>query len=397
MDDFRIGFENFERRAFEDSYFGISLHWTKAPGIGGSIKQKLEDFVVEEIPLEFEKGDAGVAFLVEKRGLDTFETIHKIARALGVNKRAIGYAGLKDRYAITRQWMSVVGVSEDQLKKINVPGLAVLQTRRITENIHLGDLVGNRFTVVIRGIKLDTTETRNRLETLTKEIQDRGIPNFFGPQRFGQNRPVTHLVGKKIVRGDLDGAVFDYLTLDFPGETEEIRSARRRLAKEQDFKKALEYFPRGMAYERMLLRVLSEGGSAMEALRALPAGLNKLFIDACQSYIFNTSMSRFLQNKDSITNFPAPVVGYRTVLTSNEFDSVVQKVLVEEGISEENFFVQKMPELSAKGTLRSALIYPRIECTIGNGFAKLVFELKKGSYATVVLREIMKPAFQTVP
>ncbi|MBI4017681.1 MAG: tRNA pseudouridine(13) synthase TruD [Candidatus Aenigmarchaeota archaeon] len=373
----------------DDSYFGILLHWTRSAGIGGAIKQKLEDFVVEEVADEIPAGKGYVAFLVEKRGLDTFETIQKISRALRVNRRAIAYAGLKDRYAVTRQWMSVAGVSEASVQQLDIPGVAILKTKSVEDGVHLGGLVGNRFTVTIRGITLGEKETNVRLSGLVDEIAERGVPNFFGPQRFGQNRPITHAVGKKIIQGDFDGAVFNYLTLDAEGETANVREARRRLSEEKDFKSALGYFPRGLTYERMLLTVLSDGDGSIKALRALPAGLNRLFVDAYQSYLFNLSLSRFLQNNDSVENFPAPVVGYKTLLSSKEFDVVVAGVLEAEGVSEENFFIPRVPELSAKGTLRSAMIYPNIAFSASQGSAKLTFELKKGSYATVVLREIM--------
>lgn len=374
----------------DDSHFGILLYWTRTSGIGGIIKQKLEDFVVEEIPLEFPEGETHVAFLVEKRGVSTFDAIQRIARWLRVDRRVVGYAGLKDRYAVTRQWMSVPSVDEKEVRRIDVPGLAVLETRRVGGSIHLGDLAGNRFTVVIRGVKLGMKVVEEMLHDIKNEIKQRGVPNFFGPQRFGQNRPVTHLVGRKIVKGDFDGAVHAYLSLDFEGEMNDTREVRRRLAEEKNFRDALEYFPRSLAYERALLRVLAEGGGAIRALRSLPLGLTKLFIDAYQSYIFNLSLSRFLQQKETIENFPAPVVGYKTLLTDNEFDTIVKRVLDEEGVSEQSFFIDRLPELSQKGTLRSAMIYPEITFTVASGSARLTFELKKGSYATVVLREIMK-------
>ncbi|QQG39688.1 MAG: tRNA pseudouridine(13) synthase TruD [Candidatus Aenigmatarchaeota archaeon] len=372
----------------DEKDFGILLYWTRAPGIGGKIKQKMEDFVVEEMPLEFTEGDAFTALFVEKRGLDTFETTQRIAKALGLKRRAVAYAGMKDRYAITKQWFSVPGRAN--IEKIEESGLRVLEHRPIGEPIHLGELAGNRFAVTIRGIKISLRETDERLRVLINEIEQRGIPNFFGPQRFGANRPVTHRVGRKIIKGDFDGAVFDYLALDFEGETEDARSARRRLAGEKDYKRALEYFPRGMAYERMLLTVLAEGGGSIQALRALPLGLAKLFIDAYQSYIFNLALSRFLEGKETITNFPAHVTGYKTSLGKGEFDHCVRKVLEEESVTEEDFFVQKMPELAQKGAIRSAMIYPKIAFSTASGSATLRFELKKGSYATTVIREITK-------
>ena len=374
----------------DESHFGINVVWTRSPGIGGSIKQKLDDFVVEERPLPFVEGNAGTAFLVEKRGLDTFETIQKIARALRVHKRSIGYAGLKDRYAITRQWMSVPRVAEGAVKKLDIPGLTIIETKSVGDGIHLGDLVGNAFTITVRGITLSQQETERRLRALASEIAERGVPNFFGPQRFGQNRPVTHLVGKKIIHGDFEGAVFDYLALDFEGETGHVREARKRLAEEKNYKAALGYFPRSLAYERALLQTLSEDDDPIEALRSLPSGLKKLFIDAYQSYIFNVSLSRFLNDKNEVENFPVHVVGYKTALSSGAFDRIVENVLKEEGVSEENFFIEHMPELSAKGTLRSAMIYPQIAYATASGSATLKFDLKKGSYATSVLREITK-------
>lgn len=172
-----------------------------APGACGVIRSCPEDFVVEEIPRVQPEGEGGHVWLwVEKRSANTDWVSRELANALGCHQRDIGYAGLKDRHAVTRQWFSVPAGDgmEGTLKQLQIEGVRILESRRHTRKLKRGTLNGNRFQLRVRDFAGDITETEQRL----RHIQANGVPNYFGPQRFGhQGRNVEQgfrLLSKKM-------------------------------------------------------------------------------------------------------------------------------------------------------------------------------------------------------
>ncbi len=141
-------------------------------------------FVVEEIPAYTPSGEGGHTFLwLEKRGLTTFDAITEVAKALGVPARDVGYAGLKDKHATTRQWLSVPGVDPDRAAGLSVGGASVLAAARHPNKLRVGHLRGNRFEVVLTGTATDheMAALRARFDAVTAT----GVPNRYGEQRFG--------------------------------------------------------------------------------------------------------------------------------------------------------------------------------------------------------------------
>jgi tRNA pseudouridine13 synthase len=172
------------------------------PLAAGVIRARPEDFVVEEIPAYKFSGEGDhVFFLLEKKDLTTFDAIERVAEALGRKARDIGSAGLKDKNALTRQWMSLEHVSEDDIRNLGIPGIAVSQITRHGNKLKKGHLTGNGFTIVISEISgLD----ENALEECLDEIRRRGMPNYFGPQRLGKSGNNVSR-GKDIVLGKWRG------------------------------------------------------------------------------------------------------------------------------------------------------------------------------------------------
>ena len=270
-----------------------------------------------------------------------------------------------------------------------------------------------------------------------------GIPNFFGHQRFGTTRPITHLVGKAILEGDFEEAAMLFLAKPSVHEHPSSRSARTELQSTRDFKQALQNFPRQLRFERMMLRHLAEKPDDFAgAFTWLPVKLQALFVQAYQSYLFNRFLSErvksgFSLNRaeagDYVVNVErsglpmvnvAKVVGAEAVTEANErvkagrmrvalpligikqkpsqgaMGHIERQILEEEGIRTENFRVNEISKVSGRGGLRAVL-------TPVQGFklhgtsasapdqnasqADLSFMLLRGSYATVFLREIMKP------
>ncbi len=170
-----------------DAQYTTLPQWPNAyPVTGASATLKLhnEDFLVTELPLQLPSGEGEHVWLdIEKNGANTAFIALQLADATGVQERDVGYAGLKDRYAVTRQWFSIYlpkGETPD-LTQLQHPEFKVLSQSRHVKKLRPGDLLGNRFRIVLR----EVTGDRNAIESNLKAIAAQGVPNYFGAQRFG--------------------------------------------------------------------------------------------------------------------------------------------------------------------------------------------------------------------
>ena len=151
------------------------------PGCGGRIRARDDDFEVEEVPSYEPCGTGDHLFLwVEKRGMAPEFFARQLAQRLGVPAGAVGTAGLKDRYAVTRQWVSVPKEAEAKLGRADGDGIRVLKTGRHTNKLKPGHLRGNRFHILIRD-----ADRNAPVDAILDRIRTQGLPNFYGPQRFG--------------------------------------------------------------------------------------------------------------------------------------------------------------------------------------------------------------------
>jgi tRNA pseudouridine13 synthase len=173
-----------------------------APLASGLIRSCPEDFVVEEIPRVHPEGEGSHLWLwVEKRSANTDWVAKEIAKSAACPSRDVGYAGLKDRHAVTRQWFSVPAGEDtgESLESADIEGVKILEYHQHTRKLKRGTLSGNRFKLKIRDFKGETDQTERRLE----QIRISGVPNYFGSQRFGhQGRNVdqAYKLLKKRVR-----------------------------------------------------------------------------------------------------------------------------------------------------------------------------------------------------
>lgn len=174
------------------------MFWTKTKGLGGKIKQSPEDFVVDEIPIE--KPGRILIATMEKRNLTTPEAIKKIAFALGIPEASIGFAGLKDKVAVTRQAISLERIGPSLAERANSENIR-LSDFRYGGVLFPGDLKGNAFTITVRGIKHGKEDAKKIIRDFSDEVSNRGIPNYFGEQRFGMEKN-NHMAGKRIVLGE---------------------------------------------------------------------------------------------------------------------------------------------------------------------------------------------------
>ncbi len=155
-----------------------------APQAQGLIRSSVDDFIVEEIPRVKPAGEGAHLWLwVEKRSANTDWVAKELARVTDTVPRDVGYAGLKDRHAITRQWFSLPAATTtgENLENASIEGVTILESHRHTRKLKRGTLDGNRFHLKIRQFRGDEEETDRRLQ----QIRARGVPNYFGPQRFG--------------------------------------------------------------------------------------------------------------------------------------------------------------------------------------------------------------------
>jgi tRNA pseudouridine13 synthase len=385
------------------------------PGTGGQIKAAPEDFVVEEIPLYEPSGEGQHVYVrIEKRGLSTYQAIKAIARRLGVPAGAIGYAGLKDARAVTRQTLSIDGIEPEQAAALQVPGVQVLEARRHRNKLKIGHLAGNRFRICVRG---PDEGARPAAHAVLGELQARGVPNYFGGQRFGV-RGNTHRLGLALLRGDAEAFLGEYLGRPEPAERPEVQAARAA-ADAGDYAAALAGWPASLREERFVLSaVVRRGGDPRQAFRALDKRLARLFVSAYQSYLFNRLLAERIPHIDRLEagdvafihasgaaflvqdpsaeqpraerfeiSPSGPLFGPKTLLAQGRPGEREQAVLRESGLSLEEF---RVPGVKLRGARRPYRI-PLTEVEVGWDQGLLLgFRLPPGGYATEVLREVMK-------
>ena len=390
------------------------------PGIGGAIRQNLEDFRVSELPL-YEASGAGdhVYFRIEKVGVPTPAAVDRIARYMGVRPGDIGLAGLKDAQAITTQMLSLEHADAARLAAYRDAQVRVVWVGRHGNKLRPGHLAGNRFDVRIRGVGEGQLEAaREVLEVLKR----RGVPNYFGPQRFGA-RGDTDKLGAALVRGDLREFLAIYLGRSSPADPPECRGARD--AFDAGFlPRAQQLWPWHYGSERRALAAWKRTGKAGPAIAAIDKRMRRLYVSAFQSRIFNDVLTRRLGSLDELwegdlaekaengavfavvdaaaeqercrrfeISPTGPIVGYRGKLAEGRMGEIEREVLGAAGASAEDF--RRVGALKVKGgrrALRFALGGP--DLTAGRDeageFVGLAFTAPSGCYATVVLREIMK-------
>jgi tRNA pseudouridine13 synthase len=374
-----------------ENTIGIGFFLTDTPGIGGFLRKRFEDFVVKEVPVEKSENEEGdyTHFTLKKTNWDTIRSISALSKALGVSRKRFGFAGTKDRRAITSQRMAVWNVSPERLRVVKIKDLALTDFKKSDERLLVGDLLGNEFEITVRDPKIKEEAV---LRECWKQIVERGVPNYFGYQRFGLIRPNTHLVGRLLLKGDIKGAVMSYLTDYYPGEGDDAREARKGLKETMDFKAALKSFPKRLSYEKTMIDQLHNNPTDFAgAFRRLHKKLRQLFIHGYQSYIFNKILSAMIRNEFEINGREIPLFGYQSTFSQGSQGEIEKRILEEENTSFDEFKIRSLPELSSRGAMRNASLKTDVSWDIGGGDSiQFKFFLSKGNYATMIMREFMK-------
>lgn len=365
-------------------------------------------------------------FVLQKRDWNTTDALAALGRRLGVSYKRFDFAGTKDRKSTSVQLASVFGVDPQRVMGAMVKDLQVLGAWKAPDKVRLGSLLGNRFRV---GLTEGNCGMRvNARELAAKAAQGRGyfVPNFFGVQRFGSLRSNTARMGRLMLAGEFEQAVWDYLVTTSANENGDAVAARNRLGQERDFSKALSFFPRRLGFERRMLGRLSQNpADFVGALRSLPRTLNLLFLHAFQSEVFNVSLQERVacgtfktpQEGDLLVpigngGFPAlvdaaqvgdlgaaqasvreglAVLAARLVGPEVPLTGLQGEILKRYGLAPQAFEMRGMPELSCKSVCRCNFV-PLLgfECSeTGAGEALVQFSLPSGSYATVALSSLI--------
>ncbi|NPE28542.1 tRNA pseudouridine(13) synthase TruD [Methanococcoides sp. SA1] len=425
-----------------EKQIGIDLYTTKTPGIGGKLRQQTEDFGVIEITNR-EEGTEGKYLILEltKRNWETHHLIRDLTRILRISQKRVGFAGTKDKRAVTTQKISIYDMDEEALQNVHLKDTELKILGRSNKSLELGDLTGNEFIITARDIDLDEKELESRLSQTTASIKEQGgVPNFFGIQRFGALRPITHVVGESIVRNDIEKAAMAYIAASYPDEPEDTQEVRNRVFETRDYIEGLKGYPLQLRYERaMMHHLVSKPEDYAGSFETLPANIRKMFVHAYQSYIYNTIICGRIKkglplnravvgdivcfknkaglpdnsrnervtedNIDGMNNLvrrnrafvTAPLVGHSSELATGVPGEIEREVIEELNVPIEGFKVPSMEELSSKGLRREILLstdpkYFIEEDELNEGKYKVTldFSLPKGSYATTILREYMK-------
>ena len=402
-----------------DKLAGIECYCTNYRGISGSIKRSNEEFRVSEIiDTSFLTNISTVQdehhkyplYILEKRNIDSNHAIFEIRRKLGITLKVIG---LKDAKAVTKQY-----ASSEQTKNIikeATTAHTLLSLKGFTKvPIGKSSLSGNAFTISIHNPAVSD------ISSFIPEIKN--IANFYGLQRFGSERMVTHLVGKEIVKRNFQKAAELLLTFTTEYDSTMSIEIRNKSRDPKNYSQIIRELPKRMDIEYQVMSALEKGKGPIAALRSIPINIRRLFVQAYQAYIFNRCLSIAVLNGENVVKskegdlcfeienssvfgrirkynpstdlisqtVPAiRLIGYTFQPGKGRFDKITEEIMSTEGITPREFYIKEMQELSAQGGFRQAPLWSKDFRFRGS--LTVSFKLPKGSYATTLLRELMKP------
>ncbi len=413
----------------DEEFVGISGYVTRTEGIGGKIKMYPEDFIVNEIAEEIKRKSDGKNLIlkVKLKNWENNRFVFKLSMQLGISRDSIFFAGTKDKRSIKIQYFCIRNFHSKI--SLNLKDIEIIESFRTDECIDIGDLIGNEFSIKIRNLEEDADE---KIRKIYQELPLKNFPNFFGVQRFGTTRPVTHIVGKYIIQRDYENAVKAYIGMVFNDDSQ--IDARKYFMETDDPEGTLKMSDPGkMEYERIMLKHLVERpGDYAGAISRLPRTLRMMFVHGYQSFLFNKILSermrkfdlmepmegdivlpvdkngipiedRFImvnsKNMDKIKEkihegkayISAILYGSQSRFAEGEMGEIERKIIQNENIEREMFNIREIRDISSKGSRRSiSSPVKNFNYYFKDRYAVLNFSLNRGSYATSLLREFMK-------
>lgn len=392
----------------EFSEIGVRSFYYDLERTGGKLRENAEDFYVEERFENIERKDEGKVLILKIRAKnwENNRLVRFIARSNHVSPRRVYFAGTKDRRSLKVQYFSIPGM---KFREFSLNDVEILDHFYLDHPLAMGSHLENIFRIKVSGCD------SRRFEENCIAVRKGGIvPNYYGPQRFGPIRPVTHLVGREILKGRYDEAVRVFI--GFPG-MDRFAELRRKYYENPDPAAFIDKFPESLDLERKVLNYLIiKEEDYVGAIKQLPENLVTMFIHAYQGYIFNKILSRrleankglmvgdvyktngefvkinamnmekfvnnFLKGEGSPTGL---VAGYDAEFAKGEMGKIEEYELSVEDIKKLDF---KLPYgFKSKGERRDLFLRPRnMICDD----CRIEFSLPPGGYATSVLREIMR-------
>jgi tRNA pseudouridine13 synthase len=383
------------------------------------LKQLPVDFVVEEIPgFELSSGkDEHTVFMLEKQGVDTFDAIHRIAQRLRISLFEIGYAGLKDKHALARQYVSIPTKYNVQGLKMDSVVLTLVGYSR--KKIKIGDLAGNRFTIVVRDVKeSELADISQRAETIVTS----GVPNYFDSQRFGS--VIDRIfIGKEVVLKNYEKAVKQYLTAYQKTETKKIKDEKRKILSQWNDLVGVRVYNKAFA---IVIKEYIKTKDWRAAYRKIPAHLREMYVNAYQSFLWNECVKEILKNsvekkklypveyvigaflfyanlsEDEMKKIPGTFQTISESVTLSDVEQrIVDRVLIKEGLTLADFAIESETGNFFKTRARQVLLTPddfmisepkKDELNSkGNTMRykiQVSFSLPKGCYATIVTKRL---------
>lgn len=351
-------------------------------------------------------------YLLDKQNIDSNHALIEIKKEYGIALKVIG---IKDAKAITKQY-----ASSEQTRKVPKELKTThthLKLKGFTKSpLSKSALSGNEFTVTL--YKPRCTD----LSDFIPYIEN--IGNFYGLQRFGSERLVTHLVGKQILKRNFRAAVDLLLSYTTEYDSKFSQEIRQKSIDPANYSTLIRQLPRGMDIEYGLMSALVAGKDAISALRTVPINIRRLFVQAYQAFLFNKCLSKAILSDENLLLCktgdlcfdledslifgrvrkydPVQDVGGKVVPAirlcgftfqpgKGRFDIITKEILKEENIHPSEFIIKEMQELSAQGGFRQAPLWCQDFSYTSQANPKLNFKLPKGSYATTLLRELIKP------
>lgn len=387
------------------------------PGTGGHYKEHPNDFQVDEIPLYPCSGSGEHLYLwIEKNGISTRELLSQLSKGLQIKEQELGYAGLKDARARTRQMISIPADRAKRLETLELRNASILHSDRHGNKLRLGHLAGNRFTIRLRDVN---PQALPHAKAILQVLQQRGIPNRFGEQRYG-------ILGNSAQLGMLlvQKQYVDFCR-ELLGDPEQIRNADWRAAatayRAEDLPQALSCLPTRMRDEQRLVRTLLDGKGHRNATFSLPRNLLRLFLSASQSLLFDQLLEQRLPDLDQLQNGDiavkhvngacfrvedaaseqqraanfeispsAPLFGPKALLAEGTPGQRELRLLKKYNLSLPSWKLgEGLTMQGERRPLRVQLLEPTVSCDSVNSLL-LSFSLPKGSYATSVLHELIK-------
>jgi tRNA pseudouridine13 synthase len=404
------------------------------PGVGGVIRARDEDFLVEEQPLYQPCGSGEHLFLyIEKQGRATTDVVHRLARLFGVSKSDVGYAGMKDKHAVTRQHFSVrlpdAGDDAKLLSRMEHTDFKLLWSARHTNKLRRGHLAGNRFIIRIRQVEPSAVV---RARDILGRLAALGVPNFIGEQRFGYKQN-NHLLGRMLLLGQYQQLLDEMLGRPGPSDNPATRAGREAYER-HDYAAALETWPRHLRHDRCALDGLRQGRSPQQVVMSIDQAQREFLVCALQSYVFNRVLERRLRAEVG-TPFPQLMAGDLawkhdngavfavdrataekenapggrvptmavspsgpmwglSMLTAQGVPAQEERQALEDfGVTPESFAASAATIQGLRRPLRMIIKDPDISAGADDygPYIRVAFELPRGCFATTVLREISKP------